>query len=97
MRPERYGIDLATVEKMYYEWKSGKYSKSAIERRYLGISTHNGKLFSKLVRDCLNIETVTSSDTHSELKRLRSLLEAHNIDPETGAIVASLPLSETQE
>lgn len=96
MRPEDYGIDLATVEKMYFEWKSGKHSKSAIERRYLGTSTHNGKLFSKLVKGCLNIETIASSTTHGELKRLRSLLEAHNIDPDTGVVIASLPLSETE-
>lgn len=96
MMPEHYGLDRATVEKMYEEWKSGKHSKSAIERRYLGKSTHNGKLFSKLVKDCLNIDTVTASSTHRELDRLRSLLEAHNIDPKTGSVAFKWPLPEIE-
>ena len=96
MMLEHYGLDRATVEKMYAEWKSGKYSKSAIERRYLGKSTHNGKLFSKLVKDCLDINTVTASSTHRELGRLRSLLEAHDIDPNSGIVAARLPLPEME-
>ena len=96
MTPEHYGLDRATVEKMYDEWKSGKYSKSAIERRYLGKSTHNGKLFSKLVKDCLNVDTVIASSTHRELDRLRSLLRANNIDPKSGVVAARLPLPEME-
>ncbi|MDE0161292.1 MAG: hypothetical protein OXL98_06090 [Acidimicrobiaceae bacterium] len=97
MMLEHYGLDRATVEQMYEEWKSGEHSKSAIERRYLGKSTHNGKLFSKLVKDCLDIDTVTASSTHRELERLRSLLEAHDIDPKTGVAAVRLPLPEMEQ
>ena len=89
---EQYGLDRAMVEEMYDEWKSGRLSKSAIERRYLGKSTFNGKLFSKLVKDCLGIDTVTASSERLERERLRSLLVAHGIDPETGVVTPKLPL-----
>ena len=95
---DRYGTDLDTLAAMYAEWESGVRSKSAIERRYLGKSTHHGKLFSRLMRDSLGIETIRPSTTTAEIKRLRSLLEHYGIDPETGVMAPRLPtLSEEND
>lgn len=82
MELEEYGIDLATLNRMYDEWMSGGWSKSAIERRYLGKSTHHGKLFTKLVREHLGHETERPSPLAEEVARLRTLLLEHGIDPD---------------
>ena len=79
---EDYGIDLNTLKAMYREWKDGSRSKSAIERRYIGKTTHHGKLFTKLVREHLHIETEAKSPLVVEVARLRHLLQANGIDPD---------------
>jgi hypothetical protein len=79
---EDYGLDLPTLEVMYSEWKVGGRSKSAIERRYIGKSTHHGKLFTKLVREYLHLETERTSSLKLENQRLRSLLQSHGINPD---------------
>lgn len=81
---EDYGIDLPTLKMMYGEWQNGKRSKSAIERRYIGKTTYHGKLFTKLVRQHLAIETETRSPLTAEVARLRTLLLQHGIDPDGG-------------
>lgn len=86
-----YGIDRATLEAMYAEWREGRRSKSAIERRYLGKATHHGKLFTKLVRDFLGEETQRPHPLHAEVQRLRRLLEAHGIDPDSDPAAPALP------
>ena len=78
----RYGIDKDTLEAMYLEWRQGVRSKTAIERRYLGVSTHHGKLFTKLVRHHLGLETEQRHPLHAEVMRLRQLLERNGIDPD---------------
>lgn len=65
---------------MLDEWRGG-VSKTAIERRYLGKSTHHGKLFTKLVRDYLGVETARRHPLVVEVARLRALLIANGIDP----------------
>lgn len=80
---------------MYSEWKSGTHSKSAIERRYLGKATHHGKLFTKLVREYLGVETETASSLRMEVERLRSLLLQHGIDPDSNMEITKL--FETEE
>jgi hypothetical protein len=78
-----YGLSKETLQTMYDEWQRG-ISKSAIERRYLGKATHHGKLFTKLVREYLNIETEKQHPLKCEVDRLRSLLRDSGIDPDTG-------------
>ncbi|CAN0489716.1 unnamed protein product, partial [Phaeothamnion confervicola] len=78
---ERYGIDEPTLKKMLAEWRGG-LSKTAIERRYLGKATHHGKLFTKLVRDHLGVETSVRHPLAIEVDRLRALLAVHGIDPD---------------
>lgn len=97
MELEDYGIDLATLRVMYEEWKSVGRSKSAIERRYLGKSTHHGKLFTKLVRDHLAIETQESSPLRAEVERLRQLLVANGIEPDQAAATDPSPPEERRE
>lgn len=87
---EDYGLDLPTLRKMYAEWQEGGWSKSAIEHRYLGKTTHHGKLFTKLVREHLHVETERPSSLKTENRRLRLLLVEHGVDPDSGQ-----PLSET--
>jgi hypothetical protein len=65
------GIDRATVERMYDEWRAGA-SKSALERRWLGKGESHGKLFSALVREVLGIETERPSRLSEEVARLRA-------------------------
>jgi hypothetical protein len=78
-----YGLDLPTLRIMYAEWESGGISKSAVERRYIGKSTHHGKLFTKLVRRHLGIETERRAPLAQEVMRLRALLVEHGIDPDS--------------
>jgi hypothetical protein len=68
---EVYGIDSATLERMYEEWKTGT-SKSALERRYLGRDGSHGKLFTSLVRRFLNPETEERHPLAIENDRLRA-------------------------
>lgn len=82
MELEDYGIDLSTLRAMYGEWSAGTFSKSAIERRYIGKTTHHGKLFTKLVRMYLGIETESRSPLAAEVERLRALLTENGIDPD---------------
>lgn len=86
-----YGIDLATLRRMYDQWCAGA-KKSDLERRYLGKPESHGKLFSRLVREYLGIETERRShltderdDLQREVRRLKALLRQHGIDPRTGA------------
>mgnify|MGYP005851850433 FL=1 len=86
---EDYGIDRATLQRMYEEWRAGK-SKSFLERKYLGKSDSHGKLFSSLVRRFLGHETERRHPMADELQRLRNenaglraLLRSHGIDPDT--------------
>jgi hypothetical protein len=88
---EDYGIDLATLRRMYDQWCEGA-KKRDLERRYLGKPESHGKLFSRLVRDYLGIETERRShltderdELEREVRRLRALLAQHGIDPRTGA------------
>ena len=78
----KYGIDETTLRQMYEEWHSGT-PKSTLEARYLGKSSSHGKVFTGLVRRYLGIETERRSSLASENKRLRALLEAHGIDPDS--------------
>lgn len=85
----QHGIDLATLEKMYEEWRAGA-KKSDLERRYLNKPESHGKLFSSLVRDHLGIETERRSslagkvrELEAENRRLRALLARHGVDPGT--------------
>lgn len=64
-----YGIDLATLGRMYDDWKDGA-PKSELERRYLGKSESHGKLFSGLVRRHLGVETERSHPLVKENRRL---------------------------
>lgn len=92
----RYGIDMATLEAMYRDWKDHKIPKSVVEARYLRTRRNHGKLFSRLVREYLQIETQEAhplkrrigdlveecADLRRENEALRRLLETHGIDPE---------------
>lgn len=85
---DQYGIDEATLKRMYDEYCSGS-SKSELERRYLSKPTGHGKVFTKLVRDHLGIETEARSRLSeeldrmtSEISRLRALLASHGIEPD---------------
>lgn len=82
-----YGIDRATLQRMYDEWVAGA-PKSVLEERYLKRTTSHGKVFSSLVRSELGIETERRSPMASEndrlraeVARLRDLLRTHGIDP----------------
>jgi len=82
-----YGIDEATLRRMYDEWCQGA-KKSELERRYLGKPESHGALFTGLVRNHLGIETQRRSPQAARLAelteenaRLRDLLESHGIDP----------------
>ena len=83
---EEYGIDRATLQRMYDEWVGG-VPKSALEEKYLGKTSSHGKVFSTLVRNELGIETEQPSSMgaenarlRAENSRLRSLLDAAGID-----------------
>lgn len=83
-----YGIDKATLRRMYDEWCRGA-KKSDLERRYLDKPESHGKLFSTLVREHLGIETERRSSLaderdqlQREVHRLRGLLKANGIDPD---------------
>lgn len=69
MELEEYGIDKATLQRMYDEWRSGT-PKSELERRYLGKGESHGKTFTALVRRHLNIET---EKTHPLVKENQKL------------------------
>jgi hypothetical protein len=79
---EGYGIDMATLREMHARWQQGA-SKSSLEIEYLGKVESHGKLFSSLVRRYLGIETEKRSSGALEIDRLRRLLHAHGIDPDT--------------
>ena len=86
-----YGIDLPTLRRMYDEWRRGA-KKSQLERDYLGKPESHGKLFTRLVRDHLGIETERRShltdernELLAEIRRLRALLRANGINPGPGA------------
>jgi hypothetical protein len=93
---DRYGIDEPTLKKMLTEWRTG-LSKTAIERRYLGKATHHGKLFTKLVRDHLGVETSVRHPLAIEVDRLRALLAEHGIDPDGRPLSLQLPLEECND
>jgi hypothetical protein len=85
-----YGIDLATLRRMYDEWCAGA-KKSHLERKYLNKPESHGKVFTNLVRTHLGIETERRSGLHDErdqlrkeVARLRRLLNEHGINPDTG-------------
>jgi adenylosuccinate lyase len=77
-----YGITIQTLQSMLEEWQRG-VPKSTIERRYLGKSTHHGKLFTRLVREFLHVNTEHVHPLRLEVDRLRGLLVAHGIDPDS--------------
>lgn len=88
---EQFGIDRDTLQRMYDEWVQGA-KKSDLERRYLGKPESHGKLFTALVREHLGIETERRSNLAAERdallhenERLRALLRARGIDPDTEA------------
>jgi hypothetical protein len=83
-----YGITKDVLQQMYDEWVGGA-KKSDLERRYLQKPESHGKLFSTLVRQHLGIETERRShmtdernELRGEVRRLRSILLAHGIDPD---------------
>lgn len=80
--PAEASVDLATVRKMYEEWRQG-VAKSTLEARYLGKSSSHGKAFSSLVRKRLGIETERRSGMVAENERLRALLRSNGIDPDS--------------
>jgi hypothetical protein len=84
---EEYGITEDALRQMYAEWRAGA-KKSDLERRYLGKPESHGKLFTRLVRDYLGIETERHShltaernELAAEVQRLTALLRANGIDP----------------
>lgn len=84
-----YGIDLETLRHVYDLWRGGA-TKSELERPYLNKPESHGKLFSTPVREHLGVETERRSglsaerdELKREVSRLRSLLRAHGIDPES--------------
>jgi hypothetical protein len=92
---ERYGIDEAILREMYQTWLDGDLSKSALEQRYLGTSSHHGKLFTRLVRQHLGIETGKQHAMSRrnellmrEVGRLRRLVEQLGGDASASSLVA---------
>ena len=78
-----YGIDLQTLERMYLDWRDNGVPKSVVEARYLRTRRFHGKLFSRLVRKYLDVETQKQHPLTArlalmehELKRLRVENEA---------------------
>lgn len=67
---------------MYQDWLAGK-TKSDIELRYLGTSRAHGKRFSLMVKKHLGIDTEKEHPLTVENERLRTLLRAHGIDPDS--------------
>lgn len=67
---------------MYRAWINGM-NKSDIERRYLGTGRAHGKRFSSMVKKHLGIDTEKEHQLTVENRRLRSLLKAHGIDPDS--------------
>lgn len=67
---QRYGIDAITLAEMYTSWARDGVPKSVVEARYLHTRRFHGKLFSRLVRTYLGIET---ERTHPLASRLRAL------------------------
>ncbi len=85
---ETYGIDLPTLKTMYQLYCDGA-KKSDLERRFLDKPESHGKLFTRLVRDHLGIETERRSSTSErvselerEVARLRRRLRIHGLDPD---------------
>jgi hypothetical protein len=85
-----YGIDAATLRRMYELWCEGA-KKSDLERRFLNKPESHGKLFTTLVREHLGIETEKRStltaerdELRREVARLKALLRRHGIDPASG-------------
>lgn len=83
---QRYGIDIPTLERMYLDWKDGGVPKSVVEARYLRTRRNHGKLFSKLVRTYLGIETQAKSaaaqrveELEAEIEVLRNLLTENGV------------------
>jgi hypothetical protein len=86
-----YGITREVLQEMYDLWCQGA-KKSDLERRYLDKPESHGKLFSRLVREHLGIETEGKSHLTAErdalmreVARLTSLLRHHGIDPASGS------------
>ena len=83
----KYDVTVQTIELMYREWLGGRGSKSKLERRFLGVATHHGKLFTRLVVKYLGIQTarphqmreLVAAQRH-EIDRLQGLLTAAGID-----------------
>lgn len=67
---------------MYKEWLAGN-AKSDVELRYLGTSRAHGKRFSLMVKKHLGINTEKEHPLPVDNERLRSLLRAHGIDPDS--------------
>ncbi len=83
-----YGIDLATLQQMYNEWKAGA-PKSHLEEKYLHKTQSHGKAFSSLTRRFLGQETEGTHPLTTEVARLREenlrlrlLLTTHGINPD---------------
>lgn len=67
---------------MYKDWLAGK-TKSDVEQRYLGTSRAHGKRFSLMVKKHLGIDTEKQHPLTVENERLRRLLRANGIDPDS--------------
>lgn len=67
---------------MYKEWLDGK-TKSDVELRYLGTSRAHGKRFNLMIKKHLGIDTEKAHPLTIENERLRALLRAHGIDPDS--------------
>jgi len=87
---DELGIDLTTLQRMYELWQGGA-KKSDLERQFLNKPESHGKLFTKLVRQHLGIETEQKSSLkrerdalEQEVIRLRTILGSHGIDPNGG-------------
>ena len=79
------GIDIDTLRTMYDQWCGGA-TKSSLERDYLEAPQSHGKLFSRLVRDHLGVETEKRSsqsdriaELEREVERLNQILQSHGL------------------
>lgn len=70
-----YGIDIATLRAMYEEWDVDKVPKSVVEARYLRTRRFHGKLFSRLVRAYLGIETEKPHQLVTRLREMETYVE----------------------
>jgi len=80
------GIDIETLRELYDLWCNGA-TKSSLERDYLRAPQSHGKLFSRLIREHLDIETEKRSsqsdriaELEREVERLRTILQTHGLN-----------------